>query len=1143
DETTWNDGAGNGASGGGISAVWPSPSWQADSGVPGTAAGPRQVPDVAGSADPERGVTVFSVAFAPGGDASGHILPVAHRPIGLSQRNQAAVAHSSASRTRPATATRPAMASRAATATRTATATRRATATRSATAVRLHGSVAGPAASSPIPPGWSTIGGTSASAPQWAASLAIIADSPDCAGLPKTAGGPDLGFVAPALYEIAANPSAYNASFTQVLHGTNDIYGLDKGYSAGPGYNMVTGLGTPLLAGPSGQAGLAADLCKQVTGHALSGPTVPVVTGVTPSSGPLAGGGTATISGHGFATSGTLEVQFGTVVAKVKQATATSLVVTIPAAALPAGSPAYGAPTPVDVMVSERSGGEPVTSAPAPGARYSYVAVSSSGAGLPAVTAVSPNGGVPAGGNQVVVYGDGFQADGGATSVTFGGVAAQFKVVSDTELAATVPRERRRNSACSTGIGFTPATLCQVQVVVSNAAGPSPTDTILPGISGAIAYDGNGVVKSNPETEPYQAVTEYDYQAPPVITSVSPDPADYQGSSPITIRGRNLNFLTVQYVDFGATNNVTSQAMTPIIYETASEIELDPNAAPRTPAILPIPEPGGVSVQSLSGISNAVGFGWAGVPTVNSLSSLGGPQTGDELVTMHGLGLNDVDQIVVTSEISPDYGGSSARVLRHLDDSTIEVRLPPFFPGPAYVLACSESGCSKENTKTETYVYYDAGAPTVLSSTVSKGPASGGTQMTLFGYNIDSATAVRFGTEPGTVERFPFLLLYPDGDPFVLPVLSAPGVPGSSVKISVTTPTGTAATATDVFSYTPSAPSSPQAPTVTAGGPAETVVHWRAPLQDGGSPVSSYTVAAVPNFGISAGTVLPASARSYTFHDLHANVNYTIRVAASNAAHGEGPSVAAGTGYVPYRDDGYRVVTADGAVTGAGSLGSFGGVSAAAGSPVVGMATTHDALGYWLAQADGTVTSFGDAPPLRYTHPGSPVVGIASTSTAAGYWLLERDGGVLSFGDAATYPKPLSLPPSDPAVALVAAPDGNGYVVLTEHGQLYDFSSAGSAHATAPLPAGTDAVGLVDLTSGLDVLCSDGSVISASGRTKVLPASDGTPVAIVATPDGKGYWALSSGGTVAGRGDAAPIPSGLSSATLGVSVPAAIADV
>jgi kumamolisin len=59
-ETVWNDGAGGGATGGGVSDVFALPTWQKGVGVPtATKPGGRGVPDVAGNADPETGYQVL----------------------------------------------------------------------------------------------------------------------------------------------------------------------------------------------------------------------------------------------------------------------------------------------------------------------------------------------------------------------------------------------------------------------------------------------------------------------------------------------------------------------------------------------------------------------------------------------------------------------------------------------------------------------------------------------------------------------------------------------------------------------------------------------------------------------------------------------------------------------------------------------------------------------------------------------------------------------------------------------------------------------------------------------------------------------------------------------------------------------------
>jgi kumamolisin len=60
-ETVWNDGSGGGATGGGVSTLYPVPSWQASAGVPAASVstGGRGVPDVAGNADPQTGYQVL----------------------------------------------------------------------------------------------------------------------------------------------------------------------------------------------------------------------------------------------------------------------------------------------------------------------------------------------------------------------------------------------------------------------------------------------------------------------------------------------------------------------------------------------------------------------------------------------------------------------------------------------------------------------------------------------------------------------------------------------------------------------------------------------------------------------------------------------------------------------------------------------------------------------------------------------------------------------------------------------------------------------------------------------------------------------------------------------------------------------------
>ena len=85
--------------------------------------------------------------------------------------------------------------------------------------------------------GWTLGGGTSASAPLWAAFMAIAN---------QMAGHP-LGFINPTLYKLAAS-SAYTQDFHDITTGDNSVNrdGV-QGYPAVTGWDPVTGLGTPVL--------------------------------------------------------------------------------------------------------------------------------------------------------------------------------------------------------------------------------------------------------------------------------------------------------------------------------------------------------------------------------------------------------------------------------------------------------------------------------------------------------------------------------------------------------------------------------------------------------------------------------------------------------------------------------------------------------------------------------------------------------------------------------------------------------------------------------------------------------------------------------------------------------------------------------
>jgi hypothetical protein len=85
------------------------------------------------------------------------------------------------------------------------------------------------------------VGGTSLAVPLWAGFAA------DIDRYLSTNGQAHMGFAAPVLYQLANNPAAYSRDYHDVTSGSNDPAGGTRGYTAGPGYDQVTGWGSPAV--------------------------------------------------------------------------------------------------------------------------------------------------------------------------------------------------------------------------------------------------------------------------------------------------------------------------------------------------------------------------------------------------------------------------------------------------------------------------------------------------------------------------------------------------------------------------------------------------------------------------------------------------------------------------------------------------------------------------------------------------------------------------------------------------------------------------------------------------------------------------------------------------------------------------------
>jgi hypothetical protein len=112
--------------------------------------------------------------------------------------------------------------------------------------------------------------------------------------------------------------------------------------------------------------------------------------------------------------------------------------------------------------------------------------------------------------------------------------------------------------------------------------------------------------------------------------------------------------------------------------------------------------------------------------------------------------------------------------------------------------------------------------------------------------------------------------------------------------------------------------------------------------------------------------------------------------------------------------------------------------------PVVGMAATKDANGYWLVASDGGIFTFGDAGYYGSeggAHLNKPVVGMAADPSTGGYWLVASDGGIFSF-NAPYLGSEGGQTLNRPVVGMAATADGGGYWLVAADGGIFTFGDA-----------------------------------------------------------------------------------------------------
>lgn len=182
------------------------------------------------------------------------------------------------------------------------------------------------------------------------------------------------------------------------------------------------------------------------------------------------------------------------------------------------------------------------------------------------------------------------------------------------------------------------------------------------------------------------------------------------------------------------------------------------------------------------------------VPTVSSVSPDAGLESGWTAVAITGTGLSEAKAVKF---------GSTNAVYFEINSSTSITAISPAGTGTVPVEVTNPTGTSITSPADEfTYVAPGPG-PGITKLSAKRGPAAGGTPVTITGTSFAGVTAVKFGSTEATS--------FTVNSPTSISAVSPAGTTGT-VEVHVTTPNGESTiTSNDRFTY--------EAPTVTHVSP------------------------------------------------------------------------------------------------------------------------------------------------------------------------------------------------------------------------------------------------------------------------------------------------------------------------------------
>ncbi|HUB05898.1 MAG TPA: IPT/TIG domain-containing protein [Myxococcales bacterium] len=221
----------------------------------------------------------------------------------------------------------------------------------------------------------------------------------------------------------------------------------------------------------------------------------------------------------------------------------------------------------------------------------------------------------------------------------------------------------------------------------------------------------------------------FDYQSTIEVAQVSPGIGPTTGGTSVVVSGLGFDASTI--VLFGPHALINAQLVSP-----TTIIGLTPPAALAGP----------VDVRAFNANGAALlhgAFTYFEKPTIASLTPASGPTSGGTSVTLKGTGFLG-EQPAVT------IGGQTATAVTVVDDQTLTLLTPPGAVGAADVVVQDADGAA---TLPGGFVYFPAAATQLAIYGVApdRGPAAGGTSVTLVGAGFAGSPQVDFGGAAASV--------------------------------------------------------------------------------------------------------------------------------------------------------------------------------------------------------------------------------------------------------------------------------------------------------------------------------------------------------------------------------------------------------